>query len=102
MVLVQIEYENLSNAMSLALTSKEDFYNAFAALYEYLLATQAHQRRLHLWNCLCSKIQIFLAQLEGDIGTKFYLVEARLARTYNESQNERAKASMNTFLRFQD
>jgi len=83
--LAHLEYENLASALDLALANRAPFYGAYSPLYEYLLLMQDGPRRLDLCQMVMAQQDHYTPQqLSGEIGVHFYLVLARLARTYLE------------------
>ncbi|MCO5182492.1 MAG: tetratricopeptide repeat protein [Anaerolineae bacterium] len=82
--LIDVEYENLLTAVRIALISSSEFYQAFSALYEYLLLNQ-DRTRLDLCEMVMSAQSNYSnEQIEGEIGQDFYLVLARQSRSYLE------------------
>jgi len=85
--LTNLEYENLMTAVNQALAMQGDFYNAYEALFRFLDMQQAKQSAIELsQTVLTNQNNYSKDQLSRDIGKHFYLVYARLATSYLNTQ----------------
>jgi tetratricopeptide (TPR) repeat protein len=81
-VLTRLEYENLMNALKLALNVQTSFSNIYDTLFFYLNAKQDNQRSLELAQKVLAHLDNYPADtLKGQLGIEFVTVIDRFANS---------------------
>ncbi len=85
--LIGLEYENLLTAVNLALTAQSNFYDAYEALFRFLLALQQHQQIVVFSQSIMSQRDNYPTELlKNEAGEWFSIVLDRLANSYKQTK----------------